>query len=464
VIQEVEREVENVILKTETSLRGGLSHIHLGVPIEHLPFDSNSNSNSNNIVNTDTNTNINSNSNSITSSSSSSSSNDEIHVIFSTDCSPYQDWQTILLFHSAKVVGQKGPITRIASGCDDIKKTYLTNLYKELYPEYYVHFTPDFKKDEKTNKKYDFYNKPWGLKHWLEFAVPSIPDNIIVALIDPDMIFLRPLTPKIKGEVNLLHSKRIKEDEIFDRVQKGKPVAQTYGLGAPWTNDNHKKFNRGKICGEGSPCLEPNENFGNLHYSVGPPYLVEKTDIVKIAKSWTTFVPRVYEGYPYLLAEMYAYSMAAAHEKLPHLQVEHMMLSNTDAGDEGWPLVDNMEDACIPPVNGIYYPDKPLPTFAHYCQIFRAGYLGFAKRQVPKDIFTCESPMFVEPWSNLSSIDWQIKNGEKVPLNKKMATRNSFMLCVLHRSINAALLDFKTRHCKDKPANYNKEIVVLKKG
>ena len=37
---------------------------------------------------------------------------------------------------------------------------------------------------------------------------------------------------------------------------------------------------------------------------------------------------RVYNnGYPFLLAEMYAYSMAAAHENLPHLQTEHHMVS-----------------------------------------------------------------------------------------------------------------------------------------
>ena len=47
---------------------------------------------------------------------------DDIHIVFSTDCSPYQDWQTLVLFHSATVVGQKGSITRIASGCDEKKK------------------------------------------------------------------------------------------------------------------------------------------------------------------------------------------------------------------------------------------------------------------------------------------------------------------------------------------------------
>lgn len=80
----------------------------------------------------------------------------DIHVIFSTDCTSYQDWQTILLFHSAMVVGQKGPVTRIASGCDDKKKQELTALYKKLFPQYHVHFTPDFKKDEKTQRSCEY--------------------------------------------------------------------------------------------------------------------------------------------------------------------------------------------------------------------------------------------------------------------------------------------------------------------
>ena len=60
----------------------------------------------------------------------------------------------------------------------------------------------------------------------------------------------------------------------------------------------------------------------------------------------------MYEGYPYLLAEMYAYSMAAAHDNLPHLQLENYMVSNTESSGEGWPLVDALEDACVPPDEG----------------------------------------------------------------------------------------------------------------
>lgn len=88
----------------------------------------------------------------------------DIHVIFSTDCTPFQDWQTLLVFHSAKAVGQQGAITRIASGCDEEKKIQLTALYAKLYPQYHVHFTPDFTKDGKTKESYAFYNKPYGLQ------------------------------------------------------------------------------------------------------------------------------------------------------------------------------------------------------------------------------------------------------------------------------------------------------------
>ena len=338
----------------------------------------------------------------------------DMHVIFSTDCTPYQDWQTIVVFHSATVVGQVGPITRIASGCDEAKKVELTQLYAQLYPQYHVHFTPDFKKDTKTQKSYDFYNKPWGLKHWLEHAQPPVPADVIVALIDPDMVFMRPLTTAIRGVANNIFDKSLPPSEIIDHVTKGRPVAQLYGLGAPWTNDHHLKFNRTRICGAGSRCLVPDMPFGDKHYSVGPPYVVHRHDLQRIANTWTTFVPRVYEGYPYLLAEMYAYSMAAAHEDLPHLQVEHYMVSNTEvAPGEGWPWVDSLQDVCQGPNDkGIYFPGQPLPTFMHYCQFFRVGELGFQKRRIPKKVFSCESPMMVEPPNDLGSLDYRIKDGK----------------------------------------------------
>lgn len=431
----VEKEFEVVERQIEKSLRGGLKNVKIAVPIEKLPIDSNR----------------------------PIPPKYDMHVIFSTDCTPYQDWQTIVLFHSAVTVGQEGPITRIASGCNDAKKAELTELYQKLYPQYYVHFTPDFKKDAKTGKSYDFYNKPWGLKDWLHNANPPIDPDVIIALIDPDMIFLRPLTTAIRGVANNIFHKSLGQSEIIDRVTQGHPVAQLYGLGAPWANDKHLKFNRTHVCGQGSTCLKHSVQYGEKHFSVGPPYLVQRRDLDRIARSWTDFVPRVYEKYPYLLAEMYAYSMAAAHEELPHLQVEHYMVSNTEVEPgEGWPWVDRLDDVCAPPnAQGIYFPGEPLPTFMHYCQFFRAGELGFQKRRIPKRIFSCDHPMMAEPPPDLGSVGYRVKDGKREPQDRKQGKRHAFSLCILHRSINAALVDFKRRMCGPENAtSYLKSINV----
>ncbi|RYH15261.1 hypothetical protein EON65_32015 [archaeon] len=153
------------------------------------------------------------------------------YTVFSTDCTPYQDWQSIFLFHSALRVKQPGIITRIASGCDQAQQEHLTTLYKTLYGDYCtVHFTPDFKKDAQSQRSYDFYNKPWGIKHWLEYANPPIPEDAIIALLDPDMVFLRPLTPVVAGSPYIVRRK-FPMTEMIEEVGEGRPVSQTYGLG-----------------------------------------------------------------------------------------------------------------------------------------------------------------------------------------------------------------------------------------
>lgn len=201
--------------------------------------------------------------------SSGSDDDDKIHIVFSTDCSFFQDWQTLLVFHSAVVVQQKGKISRIASGCAEDKQRELTELYKTLFPQYGVHFTPDFKTDGKTKKKYDFYNKPYGLHHWLLNAQPPIPGHTVVILIDPDMILLRPFTLNLaNNSLNIfMKGYDLSKENLPEKISRGHPTAQLYGLGAPWAaKKGHKHFNRKEICGEGSPCLATEQRFGELHY------------------------------------------------------------------------------------------------------------------------------------------------------------------------------------------------------
>lgn len=137
---------------------------------------------------------------------------------------------------------------------------------------------------------------------------------------------------------------------------------------------------------------------------------------------------RVYERYPDLLAEMYAYSMAAAHEDLPHFSVMHYMVSNTEVTDEGWPWIDALgTDVCQPPVEmpisgehnnatGIpqhrFYPNMPMPNLMHFCQFFRAGIVGFQKKRIRSAILDCDFPLLLEVPLTLGTVDFKERDGE----------------------------------------------------
>ena len=108
----------------------------------------------------------------------------------------------------------------------------------------------------------------------------------------------------------------------------------------------------------------------------------------------------------------YAYSMAGAHEELPHLRMDNYMVSNVDISQgEGWQWVDELEDVCVPPVKGKFFPGKPLPNFLHYCQFFRSREIGFQKRRLKKDIFSCEQDLLLEPPKDLGFATYMIRNG-----------------------------------------------------
>ena len=127
--------------------------------------------------------------------------------------------------------------------------------------------------------------------------------------------------------------------------------------------------------------------------------------------------------------------------QLPHLQVEHYMVSNVDSTGEGthvlylesryqliilslhpsiylphlsssihishhtgWPHVDAQPTVCVPPdESGVFYPGHNMPTVAHFCQGYVADdSIGWYKRRMPKNIFSCDSPMLVNPPINIT--------------------------------------------------------------
>jgi len=378
---------------------------------------------------------------------------DRFYLVFSTDCSDYQTWQSLALFFSADDVRQPGIVVRIASGCTEAQQKEVQELYDQFPARFQVHFTPDFKKDAKTGKSYDFYNKPIGLRHWLDSAAAPKEKDAIIALLDPDFLFLRPLTYKVKKDT-VLFSPTITEADLIDEVTEGHPVAQHYGIGSHWT-----KFKVPYIAGAESPATKVSISDAYRDYSVGPPYIVHVNDMRKIAEKWAECVPKVFEEYPELLAEMYAYSIAAAHLQLPHLRLDHYMVSNIDASGEGWPFVDKLAETYVCSEDA---PDLGMeqPVFLHYCQFYRVEHWGFHKRRVDEHLFSCESPLFLVPPEDLEDTHWKEDREKKTLLSKRQAQHAAFSLCNIIKKLNRAGTKFKNMYCPQGGANYTQAVKI----
>jgi hypothetical protein len=69
-----------------------------------------------------------------------------------------------------------------------------------------------------------------------------------------------------------------------------------------------------------------------------------------------------------------------------------------------------------------------------------------------QDFFTCQSPLLLEPQSNLATLDFTLSMDifeQKDPLSKKRAKRDAFMICAIIAALNNASLHFKEQHCKN---------------
>lgn len=383
------------------------------------------------------------------------------HLIFSTDCSEFQHWQSYLMFHSALKVGQPGTVTRIASGCSDedaikAKEWHKEHITNSMGERFMLHLTPHFSgvKDEEGNVKgdYKFFNKPFGLKHWMEKAIGfedeqktiMKEEDDVVILIDPDMILLRPITGDFSNDRDVVIGKRRQSNRKF-KVEHGSPFAQTYGLGAQW-----RTFNLHEIAGADSPAKTVSQKDGGKYYPAGPPYIATKRDMYAIADKWTEFVPKVHKEYPYLLAEMYAYCIAAAHLELPHQLIDSLMISNVGTGGEGWPMVDALptENLCEI-AKKPNHEEHPVPSVIHFCQRYTVGDWFFSKRKMKKNFFQCDSPLLEEPPSNvIAESDFQRPpGGNRRDLEPERAQREGFMVCGIIGALNDASRFFKVHHC-----------------
>lgn len=202
----------------------------------------------------------------------------QYHIVFSTGCSIYQDWQSFVFFYQAMAVKQPGTVTRIVSGCSEEEQGQLQKVFDEqikpMAPtRFKIHFTPDYSHIKGSGPAFVYFNKPYGMRHWLqnELGFPNHPrdEDAIVILMDPDQLILRPFR---NNDFSNTEWKFIPKDEQpRTKVEHGKPMGQMYGFGLQWKDKVDMKLVLPK--GETSPINEMTRDEARAGYIVGPPYV-----------------------------------------------------------------------------------------------------------------------------------------------------------------------------------------------
>lgn len=213
----------------------------------------------------------------------------KIHTVFSTECSPYFDWQTVGLIHSFHLSGQPGNITRLLSCSDEDLKQYRGHT---LAPTHYV---PSMSRHPLTGDWYPAINKPAAVLHWLNHV--EIDAEFIV-ILDADMILRGPITPWEYG------------------AERGHPVSTPYEYLIGCDNELAKIHTRNpeacdKVGGVIIMHIDDLRKFALLW--------LHKTEEVRADKAHyaTNFTGDIYKsGW---ISEMYGYSFGAAELNLRHI-------------------------------------------------------------------------------------------------------------------------------------------------
>lgn len=387
-----------------------------------------------------------------------SEDDDAYHIVFSTSCSKFQDWQSYVFFYFAWKVKQPGQITRIASGCEPEKEAELREFHEKYVApfsdRFHLHFTPDYSMIS-GRPIFKYYNKPFGVRHWME-NVMGFPDNhanddAILMILDPDMYLFKPFTNDFTGKKMW---KGVADNTT--RVEHGKPFAAKYGF-----NDKWAKHNISYVAGPDSPAVRvKGTNEATDSYSIGPPYLATGKDMYNIVVHWTKFTPRVHDIYTDFLGEMYGYCQAAAHLELPHTMATSFMISDVvNPKEEGWDFIQDMgrDEVCEPAdVN-------KLPFVFHYCQRYALGRWFVGKYKLPEDFFfNCRTPLLRVPPKDIAvKYNYYIfPNGERNEYRSETSIKqHGFMNCVLIDAFNEVAEYFKRNHCTDEPPNLEKTLI-----
>jgi len=395
---------------------------------------------------------------------------DEVHCVFTVDCRPFNLWQGELLFFSAMRVGQSGPITQIVSGCsEDKEKEVMQRHLSQKWPsEFKIHFVPSF-----NDKKSHWLSKPYGVKSWYRNVGP---ERDVMAVLDPDFIFLRPLTAELDGGQTALAW----QGEVPKRVQKGVVVAQRYSLSYP--DDAQKGLWQLPIQAEGmdnaalltyvcsgsttgtSGCTNLTNHEMGFYQSTGVPYIAHRDDWDWLVDDWSDITVRLHEhSREGFYVDMWSWILSNVHRGQRQLVLHNYMLTAVNlpqARYEGWAAVDHSDiDACDRPLEEVMNEQTVagLPHFIHYCvpqDTFNKYWFDWGADSGPHALERCDDGESSEGLRNIM-LKEPVKTQEEISMDKKSRFstleeqhRSRFMGCTMRSLFKGAL----RRSCEGRPS------------
>mmetsp|Transcript_58554 Transcript_58554/g.164224 ORF Transcript_58554/g.164224 Transcript_58554/m.164224 type:complete len:457 (+) Transcript_58554:99-1469(+) len=319
-----------------------------------------------------------------------SAQDDEVHVVFVSDCSGHTGWQSELLFLSAQYIGQRGAITQVAVGCSIASQKRMLQRLRSLgLPnEFKLHFVVPDTNDARSHT----INKVYGLRSWFREVGP---ERDVVTFIDPDFIFVRPLTARIDATAMAYGWNATERPE---RVRKGMPVAQRWPL--MWWTDSKEQWRppiarppqnlsgaelmawlcSGELGGQ-SLCAGATKEEVSLYHGTGVPHMWHRSDMDEwFVDTWADITTRYHvidDGY---YVEMHSMMMSHIHHGVRQFAVHNLSLrmpadAQGDRHLESWEFLAELQvDPCTSPMEQVLAHPRMGP-FIHYCQ----NYPGWSK-------------------------------------------------------------------------------------
>eukprot|EP00775_Hariotina_reticulata_P011815 gene11815-11959_t len=233
-----------------------------------------------------------------------------------TDCSKYQDWQTIAAAYAWRKSKQPGSLVRVANCNPEDSQNYDHRMLDYVQ----THMAPQFVYNEELDDWYAPYNKPAAV---VDFFKHNDPKEEYVAVLDSDMLLRKPFDPK---QLN---------------VTRGWALAADY---------NYLKGVDNDLAMRHVPYLAPRNDtlagaVGRRGDRVGGPYYMHKDDLKRLAPAWfnwTRIMRTDMEAYKdsgddagskpgdrIWIAEMYGYTFGAANLDIWHRWADDFMMYPT---------------------------------------------------------------------------------------------------------------------------------------